>query len=292
MTTKSPRAAGRSTVSSLAERSRSRSSSAADRLVADVGLAAADLDALVLAELGLRADADLDREPQRLALAGQLAEVEVGLADGRDPRGVDRRGVPAADRVADRLVEHGLAADALDHDGRRRLAGAEAGDADVAGEGARGLRDALLDLGGGHLGLHAHARLGQLGDGGVDLRHSFGRLDGERLNQTCRPDAGRGYSSNCISPSPCDPASSPASTPARSGTWWPASRTGRSCWPAGTPSACASGSGGEPALGGDALGEHGAERLDDPRVELRARAAPELLDARPRGHRRGGRSGR
>ena len=96
-----------------------------------------------------RAHADLDREGQRLAVAGQLAQVELGLADRHDRRGVDRGGVPGADRVAHRLVEHGLAADALDHDRRGRLAGAEAGHAQVAAERPRGLRDALLDLLGG-----------------------------------------------------------------------------------------------------------------------------------------------
>ena len=139
-----------------------------DRLVGDLGIAAADLEPLVLAELGLRADADLDREAQRLALARELAEIEVGLADRDDLGGVDGGRVPAGDRLADRLVEHGLAPDALDDHGRRDLALAEAGDAQVAAERLRGLGDALLDLGGGHLGLDADARLGQLGDGGGD----------------------------------------------------------------------------------------------------------------------------
>ena len=103
-----------------------------DRLVAGVGLAARDLEPLVVAELGGRADADLDRELQRLALARQGGEVEVGLADRHDAGVVDRRRVPAADRLAHGLVEHRLAADALDHDRRRGLAGAEAGDAQVA----------------------------------------------------------------------------------------------------------------------------------------------------------------
>ena len=69
----------------MALRSRSALDLGLDRLVADARLAAADLEALVVAELGLGADADLDREAQRLALAGQLGQVEVGLAD-RDDR--------------------------------------------------------------------------------------------------------------------------------------------------------------------------------------------------------------
>ena len=76
---------------------------------------------------------------------GSSREVHVRLADRDDVRVVDRGAVPAAERFADRLVEHRLAADALDHDRRRRLAGAEAGDADVAREqpwppGSRGAR--------------------------------------------------------------------------------------------------------------------------------------------------------
>ena len=158
----------------------------ADRLVGDVGLALADLEALVLAELGLRAHADLDRELQRLALLGQLADVDVGLADGDHAGVVDRRAVPAAERLAHRLVEHRLAADALDHDRRRRLAGAEAGHADVARQQLRGLRHAALDLAGADLGLDAHARLGELGSGGADIgSHESGgqRYKGARMRE-------------------------------------------------------------------------------------------------------------
>ena len=136
MTTKSPEAAARSTVSSFAMRSRSCSTSLSIASSSTSGSRLADLEPLVLAELGLGADADLDREAQRLALAGELVEVEVGLADRDDLGGVDGGGVPAGDRLADRLVEHGLAPDALDDHGRRDLALAEAGDAQVAAERA------------------------------------------------------------------------------------------------------------------------------------------------------------
>ena len=129
----------------------------ADRLVRDVHLALADLEALVVAELGLRPHADLDREAQRLAGGGQVGEVELRLADGRDPRAVDGGRVPGADRLAHRLVEHRVAAHPLDDHRRGRLAGAEAGHAQPATEPAGGLRDAPLDLVGGYLGLHAHA---------------------------------------------------------------------------------------------------------------------------------------
>ena len=140
-----------------------------DRLVGDDGLAAADLEALVLAERGLRPHADLDREGQRLPLGRQVAHVELRLADRHDVRGVDRRRVPGADRVADGLVEDGVAAHSLDDHRRRRLAGAEAGNPDALPEPLGGLGDPALDLLGRHLGLHAHARFGQLGDDGLDL---------------------------------------------------------------------------------------------------------------------------
>src|SRR5215218_5740759 len=155
-----------------------------DLLVGGGRLALADLEALVVAELRLGPHADLDRERQRLAVAGQLAHVEPRLADWDDRGGVDRRRVPGADRVAHRLVEDDLAADALDHDGRGRLAGAEAGHAHAASERARRLRDALLDLLRRYLGLDAHARLRQLGHGCGDGGCGHGRPSRYR-----RPDA-------------------------------------------------------------------------------------------------------
>ena len=139
------------------------------RLVGHLDLAAADLELLVLAELGLGADPDLDRELQRLALARHVAEVELRLADRDHARGVDRRRVPAGERVAHRLVEHGVAAHPLqDHRGRC-LAGPEPGDAQVAAEPAGGLREPALDLRGRDLRLHAHAGLRKLCDGGDDV---------------------------------------------------------------------------------------------------------------------------
>ena len=68
--------------------------------------------------------------------------------------------------VAQRLVEHVLAAQPADHDRRRDLALAEAGDLQLAAELAGSLLHAALNLCGSDLGLDAHARLGQLGDGG------------------------------------------------------------------------------------------------------------------------------
>ena len=134
------------------------------------GLAADDLQAAVRAERRARAHADLEGERQRLALVGQLAEVQVdvGVADGGDAGLVDGLHVPVGQAAADGLVEDRLAADALDDDGRRDLAGAKTGNLHLASELARLRLQRALDLLGGDLDVDAHARLGQLGDGGGD----------------------------------------------------------------------------------------------------------------------------
>src|SRR5207245_1829247 len=66
-----------------------------DGLGRHLRLAAAHLEPLVLAELRLRADADLDRELERRPGVGQLGEVEARIADGHDPRVRDGLLVPA-----------------------------------------------------------------------------------------------------------------------------------------------------------------------------------------------------
>ena len=143
--------------------------------ILDLRLAAADLESLVLAELGGRADPDLDRERQRLPLLGHVAHVELGLAYRGDPGAVDRVRVPAPERAPDRLVEDRVAAEPADHHRGRNLALAESGYAHLAAELARGLLDAPLDLLGGDFRLDAHARLGQLGDAGLDAVGHGGR---------------------------------------------------------------------------------------------------------------------
>ncbi len=143
-----------------------------DAVLVDGRVATADLKPLVVAERRRRADADLDAERQRLALLGHVAEVELRLADGMDLGGVDGLGVPAVDRPADRLVEDVRATHPANDDGRRDLPLTEARDAHVAGQLLRGAVDALLNLGGGDFRLDADARLGQLGDGGLEgFRH-------------------------------------------------------------------------------------------------------------------------
>ena len=123
----------------------------------DSGLTPAHFEPLVLAERGRGADADLDREGQRLPLLRGLAHVELGLAHGRDPGSLDGVGIPAAKRAPERLVEHRLTSQAPDHDGRRHLALAETGNPHLAPELPSCLGYAALDLLGGNLGLNAHA---------------------------------------------------------------------------------------------------------------------------------------
>ena len=201
MTTKSPSPAARSTVSSRPERSRSRSTSASTASSEAPGSRLPTSRPLYSPSVAVGRTPISIENVSGWPCGGQLAEVELRLADRDDRGGVDRGRVPGADRVAHRLVEHGLAADALDDDRRRRLAGAEAGHAHVAAERARGLRDALLDLLGGHLGLDAHARLGQLGDGCGDGGAAMG---GATRYRRARAHAG----------------SPPGSSPDRSATSW------------------------------------------------------------------------
>ena len=122
-----PAAAARSAVSRRARRSRMASISSLDLLVLDGGLAAGHLEALVVAELGLGQHADLDRE---LAAPGPAAAGRRDRAAGRRRARCRRwrspREYQLGERVADGLLEHRLAADALDHQRRGHLAAAKA----------------------------------------------------------------------------------------------------------------------------------------------------------------------
>ena len=133
-----------------------------DLLVVDLGLAAPDLDALVVAELRRRHHADLDREGERRALLGQVVEVHLRVADGLDARVRERLLVPARQAAAHGLVEHRLAAHLPQHDLRRHLAAAEPGHAHLAPQLGRGGLQLALERLGRDLHLHAHARVGEL----------------------------------------------------------------------------------------------------------------------------------
>ena len=98
ISTASPAAAGRSTGARPPKPSRRRSISASIASRGDLELGLADLEPLVVAELGLRADADLDRELERLALGGRLAHVELRVADRGDAAVEQRPLVPLRQR--------------------------------------------------------------------------------------------------------------------------------------------------------------------------------------------------
>ena len=136
-----------------------------DRLVGHLGLGAADLEPAVLAELGRRPHEDLDRERQLLAVAGELVEVDLRVADRVDPGLEQRPLVPLRERVAERLLDDGLAADPLDHHLRRNLALAEAGHLHLAGERLGGAVDALCDEVGLDRDVDLDLGLGEFGDG-------------------------------------------------------------------------------------------------------------------------------
>src|SRR5438876_3982718 len=138
-----------------------------DQLVLHDRLAARHLQLVEAAQLGFRHDADLDRELECLALGRQRAEVQLRVADRDDARAVDRCRIPARQRVADRLLQHRLASDPLDHQRRRHLSAPEARQLQLASELPRLALDAPLELARRHLHLHPHARVRELRDGGL-----------------------------------------------------------------------------------------------------------------------------
>ena len=72
------------------------------------------------------------------------------------------------ERVAHGFLEHDLAADPLDDERRRDLAAAEAGQLQLAPELAGLALEAALDLVRRDLAPEAHARVAELGDGGLE----------------------------------------------------------------------------------------------------------------------------
>ena len=135
---------------------------------ADVRLAAADLEPLVVAQLGGRDDTHLDREGERRAGLGQVGQVELGIADRADARFRHRLLVPAGQPAADGLVHHGLAADLAQHDLGGHLAAAEAGHAHLAAELGGRVAQLALERLARDLHLHAHARVAELRCLGLD----------------------------------------------------------------------------------------------------------------------------
>ena len=144
-----------------------------DRVLGHVRCGPAHLEPLVLAELRLRPNGDLDRERELLAGVRKRRDVELGVADGRDPGLQKRPLIPARERVPQRLLEHGLAADPLHHELRRDLSLPKAGHLHVTGEPAGGALEALLDGFGLDPDVQSDAGVSELGDGGLHRRPSL-----------------------------------------------------------------------------------------------------------------------
>ena len=106
---------------------------ALDLLVGDRGLGAADLQPRYSPSVGLRQHADLEGELQARPRSGAARRASrSGSPTGAMPVVSQRVDVPGAERVAHGLLEHGLAPDALDHERRRHLAAAKAGELQCA----------------------------------------------------------------------------------------------------------------------------------------------------------------
>src|SRR5206468_1649501 len=142
-------------------------------VVGDLGLAPADLESGVLAKPGLRPHRDLDRERQVLAGVWQRGNVELRVAHRADARVQQGALVPLRQRVAQRLLQDGVAADPLDDELRWDLALAKPGHAHVARQLVRGLLQTVLDGVGLDPHVDADTRLAKLGNGGLHRRLSL-----------------------------------------------------------------------------------------------------------------------
>ena len=138
-----------------------------------IGLDGVDLDGHVLegrqVELGADVHLDLDLEVAgEVLVARPLDDLGRGTADDADL--VRRHGlaVEAVQALADRVLDHGAATDALVDDRGRDLALAEAGDLDVLGDVLVRVRDARLQLIGGDRDVQLHPGGAELLDGAGD----------------------------------------------------------------------------------------------------------------------------
>ena len=147
---------------------------------------------------------------EALALARQLVHVELGVADGDDARGDDRLLVPLGKRVADRLLDDGLAAEPLDDHLRRHLALAKAGHLHLAGQLLCGAVHPLFD----HVGLdgyvQAHARFGQLGQLGLHRRRAYSGLRLSPMRRRAQPPSAAPRSPRNATTRPTGPVKSQA----------------------------------------------------------------------------------
>ena len=110
----------------------------------------------------------MSRSPEK-SFVGPLDDVGLGAAEGRISVSSTACAVEAVQALVDGVLEDRFAADALVDDGRRHLALAEAGDVDLLGDVAVGVRDAGLQVVGGDRDVELDARGAELLDRGLHL---------------------------------------------------------------------------------------------------------------------------
>ena len=161
-----------------------------DVLVGDLDVVDRDGDAVERRDGDLGADLDLGGEVQltllaggRSGQAGDLGDLDLGLAQGAQLVLADGLGVEAGQALVDRVLEDGGATDALVDDARRHLALAEAGDDDVLGDVLVRVIDARLELVVRHLD-------GQLDLGGLQGLDGALHFDGLQLIGAGAGDSG------------------------------------------------------------------------------------------------------
>ena len=118
---------------------------ALDELVRHRVVVARRLEHERIRKRGLRTDPHGRREVERLTLVGQLLPVDVGLLDRLQAADAERVGVPALEVLAEGLVEHLFASEALEDDLRRHSALAESGHPDLVREMSQRVLEIVLD---------------------------------------------------------------------------------------------------------------------------------------------------
>ena len=156
-----------------------------DVLVGHLDRVDLDLEGFEIGDGDVGADVDLGGEDEFFAVL-ELGDLDVGLTERFHLGGGDGLAVAAGQGVVDDLLEDSAAADAGFEQLAGRLAGAEAGQADLLGELLECLFEVGFQLGEGHLYIDANPGGAQLLDGAL---HG---LAPQYISLTARGTAGRG----------------------------------------------------------------------------------------------------